>query len=92
MSRCQDVKRGRGQGVKGRVLDEPFFQNLEAQICACSFLQPCNIYQGCRKEQAQILQKVAKDYILIYFVSFVVCHVFFWEIFGSSVVLVKLVY
>ena len=44
------------------------------------------------KNKHKFVQKVAKDYILIYFVSFVVCHVFFWEIFGSSVVLVKLVY
>ena len=87
--RCQ---RGRCQGVKGRVLDEPFFQNLEAQICACSFLQPCNIYQGCRKEQAQICAEGCEGLYPNLFCKFCCVSCVFLGNFGNSVVLVKLVY
>ena len=90
--RCQDVKRGRGQGVKGRVLDEPFFKIWRPKFVLVLFYNLATYIKVVGKNKHKFVQKVAKDYILIYFVSFVVCHVFFWEIFGSSVVLVKLVY
>ena len=84
MSRCQDVKRGRGQGVKGRVLDEPFFKIWRPKFVLVLFYNLATYIKVVGNNKHKFVQKVAKDYILIYFVSFVVCHMFFGKFLAAQ--------
>ena len=93
--KSQDVKMSKGEEVKvsrAEFLMNLFFKNWRPKFVLVLFYNLATYIKVVGKNKHKFVQKVAKDYILIYFVYFVVCHVFFWEIFGSSVVLVKLVY